>query len=416
MLQEFVQSGAVAFHVSVRDGNISGNGDGRPRSGKPLVTEYVSRAQGLYDHPSQLKADAENDYYLMRKETLVLFDKAPCGYHSVNEEGVVVSVNQTLLDWLGYQRDEVVGKKKFTDFIDGSIEESNEKIKSLIDAGKGGFEIEIVCKSGLHFPVVLGIMPAEITDGLGPLFTTTDNQRCIDALQRINTLDQELEAFSYSISHDLRAPLRSIDGYSRILQEDYAEKLDDEGRRVLHVVMNNAKRMGKLIDDLLDFGRLGRKSLQLTRISMTGIVENILQELKAQEPEREIKVSVGELLPAYADSDMMRQVWHNLLENAFKYTGKQKISNIEVRSYEIDDHEVCYEIKDNGVGFDMKYAEKLFGVFQRLHKMQDFSGTGVGLAIVKRIISRHRGRVWAKASLNDGATFYFTLPLKHEIR
>ena len=351
----------------------------------------------------------------MRKETLVLFDNAPCGYHSLNEEGVVDNINQTLLDWLGYERDEIVGKKKFIELIDGTSEESNQKIKSLIDAGKGEFEIDIIRKSGERAPVVLGIMPMA-TNGLGQLFTTTDNKRCVDALDRIKTLDQELEAFSYSISHDLRAPLRSIDGYSRILQEDYASKLDDEGRRVLHVVMNNAKRMGKLIDDLLDFGRLGRKTLQLTHLGMKGIVDNILQELKAQEPDRAIDMKVGQLLPAYADGDMMRQVWYNLLENAFKYTGKEKISNIEVRSYKIDDCEVCYEVKDNGVGFDMKYAEKLFGVFQRLHKMQDFSGTGVGLAIVKRIISRHRGRVWAEASLNDGATFYFTLPLNHEIR
>lgn len=355
---------------------------------------------------------------LMQKETLILYDQAPCGYHSVDGDGVVININETLLRWLGYERHELVGKMRFFDIIDATHHEAEEKIRSLTEGRREKVDLHLLRKSGERFSTIVSLMPADVlsNDASKIFFATLDNTMCQEALERIKTLDKELEAFSYSISHDLRAPLRSIDGYSRILQEDYAANLDDEGRRVLNVVTNNAKRMGRLIDDLLDFGRLGRKVLQHANVNMTGIVNNIIQDLKAQEPGRKIEVRVDELLPSSADGEMIRQVWYNLLENAVKYSGKKDISTIEVRSYKIDDTEICYEVKDNGVGFDMQYAGKLFGVFQRLHKMQDFSGTGVGLAIVKRIVSRHGGRVWADATLNQGATFSFTLPVEHETR
>lgn len=364
------------------------------------------------------KQIAEKQLDLMSKETLVLYDHAPCGYHSVDGDGCVINMNKTLLQWLGYEKDEILGKVKFTEIIDGEAKDVNEKLGAMMKAGRGKIEIGLIRKSGERLPVVLGIMPAGplTPDKSKFLFSSIDNTRCHEAFDKIKMLDQELEAFSYSISHDLRAPLRSIDGYSRILQEDYAEKLDEEGRRVLNVVMNNARRMGKLIDDLLDFGRLGRKPIQRTYVSMEALVTNIAQDLKMQEPARHFSIRTGELLPASADAEMMRQVWFNLLENAFKFTGKKDFSDIDISSFKINDSEICYMVKDNGVGFDMRYAEKLFGVFQRLHKMQDFSGTGVGLAIVKRIISRHGGRVWAEASLNEGAAFYFTLPVENEGR
>lgn len=354
----------------------------------------------------------------MLKETLLLYDNAPCGYHSVDGEGRVVHINRTLLLWLGYEKDEVLGKIKFTDIIDEDAGCVNEKLRVMVNAGRGKIEVNLIRKSRERFPVVLGIMPAgaDGADKSNVLFSSIDNTRCHEAFERIRVLDQELEAFSYSISHDLRAPLRSIDGYSRILQEDYGQKLDEEGRRVLNVVMSNARRMGKLIDDLLDFGRLGRKSIQRALVNMEATATAITQDLNTQEPARQFEIRIGELLPAIADGDMMRQVWFNLLENAFKFTGKKEFSSIDISSFKVNDGEICYMVKDNGVGFDMRYVDKLFGVFQRLHKIQDFSGTGVGLAIVKRIISRHGGRVWAEASLNEGATFYFTLPVENEIR
>lgn len=351
------------------------------------------------------------------KEGAIFFDHAPCGYHAVDGDGTIVSINGTLLQWLGYEKHELVGKIKFTDLIEGHGDATQEKINRLVQT-EGMTDLMLIRKNGSTFPVTLS-MVKDSGPGGDPsrrLFSTLDNTRCHEALERIKTLDQELEAFSYSISHDLRAPLRSIDGYSRILQEDYARQLDDEGRRVLNVVMNNARRMGTLIDDLLEFGRLGRMSMQRANVNMTSLVRAIVDDLQRKESGRTVKVNVETLHDAFADADMMRLVWSNLLENAFKYTGKKDVAEIRIRSYRLGDDEVCYEISDNGVGFDMQYAPKLFGVFQRLHRMQDFSGTGVGLAIVKRIISRHGGRVWAQAAVNEGATFYFTLPLTYEDR
>lgn len=351
---------------------------------------------------------------MFEKEGLILFNHAPCGYHLVDEDGVIVNMNDTLLRWLGYERHEIVDHKKFVELVHGDRGTADQTIADLAKNENEGAEVRLIKKNGEAFPVVMNVVhPDDLAlDPATTMFSTIDNSKCFEALERIKNLDQELEAFSYSISHDLRAPLRSIDGYSKILQEDYASQLDEEGQRVLNVVMNNARRMGRLIDDLLDFGRLGRKTLQCKPVNMTLIVESVLQDLRrAQEPSRKVEVNVGELLPASADAEMIRQVWFNLLENAFKYSGKKDASLIEVRSYPLGNREICYEVEDNGVGFDMQYVGKLFGIFQRLHKMQDFSGTGVGLAIVKRIVSRHGGRVWARAAVDKGATFSFTLPM-----
>lgn len=343
------------------------------------------------------------------------FNNAPCGYYSVDEQGLFVTANNRLLGWLGYKREELLGKVKFTDIMKADDEGLLEKALHLTEES-GSLEVDLKKKNGSTFSVILQVVKHEkkVEDPRKRVYSAIDNTNCKLALLRIKNLDQELEAFSYSISHDLRAPLRSIDGYSRILEEDYGKTLDEEGRRVLHVIMNNAKRMGKLIDDLLDFGRLGRKEMQLAQLNMSALVDSTVQELLGREPGRQIHVHVGDLDPAFADGDMIRQVWLNLLENAFKYTGKKAEAVIEVRSYKIKDQEICYEVKDNGVGFDMKYAPKLFGVFQRLHKIQDFSGTGVGLAIVKRIVTRHGGRVWAEGNLEKGAIFYFTLPIAND--
>ena len=354
---------------------------------------------------------------LLEADVTLLFHHAPCGYHAMDERGYFIDINRTLLNWLGYEKEDIVGKLKFVDVIEGGSAIAEEKIAVLLHGDfSGNVSISLVRKNGEKLPVMLKELSGDgiRRDGSKRLFSTIDNTECQKAFDRIRNLDQELESFSYSISHDLRAPLRSIDGYSKIMQEDYATSLGEEGRRVLSVIMNNAKRMGKLIDDLLEFGRLGRKTMQRSYVNMTAIVNSILQDLTSQEQHRKIDVHLGELHPAFADSDMIRQVWLNLLENAFKYTGKKDSATIEIRSFKIGKGELCYEVKDNGVGFDMKYAPKLFGVFQRLHKIQDFTGTGVGLAIVKRIISRHGGKVWAEGSLENGAIFYFTIPIEDD--
>lgn len=356
---------------------------------------------------------ANEQLEMLSGELKILFDSAPCGYHAVDDRGYFTMVNQRLLHWLGYSKEELIGKLRFTDILEEKDIALAGNVAVLLS---GSADVVIKKKDGGRLPVVLSA-----TERPGPgqrqsrvLYSTIDNSKCREAMNRMEKLDQELEAFSYSISHDLRAPLRSIDGYSRILHEDYAAKLDDEGRRVLNVIMNNARRMGKLIDDLLEYGRLGRKSILRSNINMAGIVKAVIDELTLQEPERKVEWKIGELHSAFADADMMRQVWFNLLDNALKYTGKKEVAMIEVRSYPTEQHEVCYEVRDNGEGFDMRYVGKLFGVFQRLHKIQEFAGTGVGLAIIKRIISRHGGRVWAEGAVHNGAVFYFTIPIENE--
>lgn len=226
------------------------------------------------------------------------------------------------------------------------------------------------------------------------------------AEEQTNQLNKELEAFTYSVSHDLRAPLRSVDGYAKVLYEDYGTKLDDEGKRVINVIMNNAKKMGHLIDDLLEFSRIGRKELQKSKLDMRMLVDGILRDyFKHHLP----VITIHDLFASRGDQSMIRQVWTNLISNAIKYSQKNQQPQIEIGSFK-KDNEVVYYIKDNGVGFDMQYVNKLFGVFQRLHKVSDFEGTGVGLALVYRIIKKHNGNVWAEAELNKGATFYFSLP------
>ena len=232
----------------------------------------------------------------------------------------------------------------------------------------------------------------------------------IESAAQLESANQELESFSYSVSHDLRAPLRAVNGYAKILEEDYGNRLDDEGRRLLTVVQNNAKKMGVLIDDLLTFSRLGRQEIKKSVINMTVLVEKALVELNASH-QSEAVVTIDDLHPVIADTTLMNQVWLNLLSNAIKYSSKSKSPAIKISSERKND-ELIYSISDNGVGFDMKHAHKLFGVFQRLHSSKDFEGTGVGLALVHRIIAKQGGRIWAKAGINKGAIFYFSLPEK----
>ena len=226
----------------------------------------------------------------------------------------------------------------------------------------------------------------------------------------LETSVKELDAFSYSVSHDLRAPLRAIDGFSRILEEDYAPKLNDEGRRVIEVIRGEAHRMGRLIDDLLAFSRLGRQRIEPTTIDMESMARRVFGELVSLEPARRIHLTLHPIPPAFGTESMIRQLWTNLIGNAVKFTGKRESAEVEIGVMTGASGEQTYFIRDNGAGFDMRYADKLFGVFSRLHSKDEFPGTGVGLALVKRIIDRHGGQVWGEGEVDTGATFFFTIP------
>jgi light-regulated signal transduction histidine kinase (bacteriophytochrome) len=224
----------------------------------------------------------------------------------------------------------------------------------------------------------------------------------------LETVNKELEAFTYSVSHDLRSPLRAIHGYTKIILDEYTAKFDESGADMMLSVMRNAKKMGQLIDDLLAFSRTGRKELMKKEIDMKQLASSIMEELKTTLPPFNAKVNILELPPAHADYSLMSQVFVNLISNAIKYSSTKPAPEVTIGATERKDGTVYY-IADNGVGFDMQYYDKLFGVFQRLHSAEEFEGTGVGLALIKRIITRHGGKIWAEAKPGEGATFYFTL-------
>jgi light-regulated signal transduction histidine kinase (bacteriophytochrome) len=230
---------------------------------------------------------------------------------------------------------------------------------------------------------------------------------------QLEAANKELEAFTYSVSHDLRSPLRAIDGFSRIVTEDYDSLLDDEGKRLFNVIRTNTQKMDKLITDLLGLSRVGRNEMNFTLIGMNAMVDSVYSDLMESESKKNIEFNVSDLPDSYADPALTKQIWTNLLSNAIKYSSSQDMGVIiEVGAYTEDGMNIYY-VKDNGVGFDPKYAHKLFGIFQRLHSEKEFPGTGVGLAIVQRIARRHGGDVWAEGESGKGATFYFSLPVKN---
>ena len=234
-------------------------------------------------------------------------------------------------------------------------------------------------------------------------------RRVHERTDQLEAANHELEAFSYSIAHDLRAPLRSIDGFASILFEDFAPHWPAEAQRLLGTVSERAQHMGRLIDALLRLSRLGRQPLSLERVPMTTLARQVLDELRAEQPERRLETIVADLPDAVGDVALLRQVLVNLLSNAFKFTRQRPDAHVDV-GFREDEGERIYHVRDNGAGFDMRFAERLFGVFQRQHRADEFEGTGVGLSIVQRIIRRHGGRVWAEAEVDKGATFFFTLP------
>ncbi|HLK47321.1 MAG TPA: ATP-binding protein [Bryobacteraceae bacterium] len=242
---------------------------------------------------------------------------------------------------------------------------------------------------------------------------------------QLEAANQELESFSYSVSHDLRTPLRAIDGFSKMLLEDYADQLAGEGQRYLKLIRQSTTHMAALIDDLLAFSRRGRAPVNKQKMSVGDVVRHAIEDLQPERNGRNVEITVGNLPYCNADPLLIRQVFVNLLSNAIKYTRRRDVARIEVGAKpagrlrdegepapdDFGDPEMpVYYVRDNGVGFDMRYADKLFGVFQRLHCKEDFEGTDVGLATVQRIVKKHGGRVWAKRAVGEGAVFYLTIP------
>ncbi len=360
------------------------------------------------------------------------------GLYTVDGQGLVTSVNQAAERLFGWTRQEMLGRKMH-DMVhykrpDGTAFPAAEcaGLHVLRDgAPLINFEDVFIRKDGSFFDVVYSSSPIWTggkISGLVVVFRDVSDRKRIDAALRdrdraltvanealtkhtvaLAEANKELESFSYSVSHDLRAPLRTIDAFSRIVEEDHGAALDPEAQRCLAVVRKAAGQAGELIDDLLELSRLGRQSMQFQPVDMVQLAREAAEEAGHCHPDRKVEVFLGDLPPCEGDRRLLKLVWANLLSNAFKYTQYSSGPKIEV-GWLPDDAQpavAVYYVKDNGVGFDMRYVNKLFGVFQRLHKKEEYEGTGVGLAIVHRIVHRHAGRVWAEGKVNGGATFYF---------
>jgi PAS domain S-box-containing protein len=340
-----------------------------------------------------------------------LLQAAPDATVIADDKGVIRMINRQTESLFGYTREEMLGQPVEL-LIPGDLHAAHAhhrnnfmKNASLRPMG-AGLELFAVKKDGIQFPVEISLSPIHTDEGLMVIASVRDitTRKKLEAdLRRSNA---ELEAFTYSVSHDLRAPLRGIVGFTTILEEDYGNKFDEEAKRITGIIRSNTLKMGHLIDDLLAFSRLGRQELQKTEVDTASLVAEIIRDLDGQ---ARVSWTIESLPPVFADSKTLRQVWINLLSNAVKYSSKKEAPTITVGHYYNNGEDVFY-VKDNGVGFDNKYRDKLFRVFQRLHSEEDFEGTGVGLALVEKIISKHGGRIWAEGVVGEGAGFFFALP------
>jgi PAS domain S-box-containing protein len=353
----------------------------------------------------------------------MLFDYAPDGIVIVDSKGYYLDANASICRTLGYTRDEFIGLNASDVVAPEEIPHIGQALDVIKTKSDYQREWQFRRKDGSVFSV--DTLATAMPDGnlLAMIRDITERkqaeekihqlnseleQRVIERTEQLEAANKELEAFSYSVSHDLRAPLRAVDGFSQAVLEDYGPQLPEACRQDLQTIRNGAQKMGQLIDDLLTFSRLSRLPLSKSAVDTGKLVRSVLGELNYKQKGRQIDVRVAELAPCQADPALLKQVWFNLLSNALKYTGKREAAVIEIGCAREKGQNV-YFVRDNGTGFDMQYAHKLFGVFQRLHRMEDYEGTGVGLAIVQRVIHRHGGRVWAESTVNCGATFYFTL-------
>jgi PAS domain S-box-containing protein len=372
----------------------------------------------------------------LRLQSEIMSHMAEAVYLVRMDDGIIVYTNSKFEELFGYAQGEMTGKH--VSIVNAPGEKSpRETASEILDRlDKDGFwkgEVKNIRKDGSSFwsyasvtifdhsqfgkvlvSVQRDITDRKIAEAQIKQLNEELEQRVIQRTEQLQAANKELEAFSFSVSHDLRAPLRAIHSFTSILSQDYEKILGEEGNRICKIIETSSVHMGQLIDDLLAFSRVGRTGLEHVSIDMGLLVKNVYSELTIPEEQKRITFTVGKLPSASGDPVLIRQVFTNLLSNALKYSSKKEYARISVGSKSGKDETVFY-VKDNGVGFDMLYSKKLFGVFQRLHSVKEFDGNGVGLAIVQRIILRHEGRVWAEGKKGKGATFYFTLPVKRQV-
>lgn len=347
-----------------------------------------------------------------------LVDANTVGVVVASIHGMIKEANDCFLNMIGYDRQELeAGLIRWDVMTPPEWHDTDMRaIEQLVTTGTASpFEKEYVRKNGTRIPVVvaatlLGTEPSG--DSICFILDESSRKQVEQQLRRAKedteVINHELEAFSYSVSHDLRSPLRAIDGFSQAFLEDYGNQVDDRGREYLQRVRAAAQRMGQLIDAMLNLSRITRSDIHTERVDLSAIATQIVHDLQSLQPERQVHIHIDNDLVTQGDPTMLRLLLTNLLENAWKFTEKTTGAVISVRK-QLRDGKLVFFVQDNGAGFDMQYAGKLFGAFQRLHSTQDFPGTGVGLAIAQRIIHRHGGQIWAESEPNHGATFFFTL-------
>jgi PAS domain S-box-containing protein len=369
----------------------------------------------------QRKARAQ----LFRGQMTGIFAHSTQGIILTNDIGEIILVNSAIEHLFGYTNEELHDKSLtllipqilLTSSIKHYEEIHTSVLKPLVIEHQDLLGLR---KDTTTLPVEISLNHFESGGTLYRAAFVTDitirkmNQGILEAQKKeLEIVNKELDSFSYSVSHDLRAPLRAVGGYAQMLEEDYAHSFDADGRRLLQNINRSAQRMGVLIDDLLAFSRLGRKEIQKGRVNMAKLTEVSLAEINVSITHH-ANISIGKLHSVMADASLMTRVMINLLSNAIKYSANCENPQIKISSV-LADNIVTFSIQDNGVGFDMQYVHKLFGVFQRLHTESEFEGTGVGLAIANRIIQKHGGKIWAEARENQGACFYFSLPHAEEL-
>jgi PAS domain S-box-containing protein len=377
---------------------------------KPFAPDVLKSKVAAFVDMFKQRHEAQRQSALLKSErdfVSAVLDTVASFVLVLDFQGRILRVNRAWEEMMGYTFAEVKGHHLW-DYV-----EDIEQAKEFLKANRQGAECE-------EFWMTKGKTRRRVSwcstilgnDLKGDGHFVVTGRDITELRQRT----EELEGFTYSVSHDMRAPVRAIDGFTRILIEEYANSLDEEGRRLLAIVRQNTEKMGELIDGLLALSRLGREKIIFTDIDMNQLATSAFEEQKAAGgPHRNIEYKVAPLPAAYGDKRLITQVFQNLLSNAIKFTRRSEQPQIEV-GYEKGPGEDIYFVRDNGVGFDMQHAQKLFGTFQRLHAANEFEGSGIGLATVQRIVARHGGRVWAEAKPDNGATFYFALPVREQRR